>query len=246
MSTDRIPQLKALWQQAFGDTDRFVDRFFAHFFSPDRCRVLEQDGKVVSALYWFDGYLDGRKWAYLYAVATDVAHRGKGFCRTLMEETHRHLEASGYAGAVLVPAEEGLWGYYGAMGYQEFGGMESFFCTAGSETEELERIAWEAYRELRKSYLPEGGIDQHPVFPFYEGWGGFYRGKDFLFAAAVDGDALCTQEFFGRPEVLPGVLNALGVKTGNIRMPGGDAPCGMYRLFSSDAAIPGYLGFALD
>ena len=49
MSTDKIPQLKALWQQAFGDPDAFVDRFFGNFFSPNRCRYLEEDGKIVSA-----------------------------------------------------------------------------------------------------------------------------------------------------------------------------------------------------
>ena len=50
----QIPQLKALWQQAFGDTAAFIDNFFATGFAPVRCRCLTLDGDVAAALYWFD------------------------------------------------------------------------------------------------------------------------------------------------------------------------------------------------
>ena len=49
-----IPRLRQLWQQAFGDTDAFLDGFFNTGFSPDRCRCLQADGVLAAALYWFD------------------------------------------------------------------------------------------------------------------------------------------------------------------------------------------------
>ena len=51
---DQIPQLRVLWQAAFGDTDAFLDIFFHRAFAPERSRCITQDGRVVAALYWFD------------------------------------------------------------------------------------------------------------------------------------------------------------------------------------------------
>ncbi len=33
-------QLTALWQEAFGDTEEFIDGFFCTAFSPARCRCI--------------------------------------------------------------------------------------------------------------------------------------------------------------------------------------------------------------
>ena len=76
--------LRTLWKEAFGDEDAFLDIFYTHGFQFDRCRCITENGKVVAALYWFDCILSGRPVAYLYAVATDKHHRGKGLCRTLL------------------------------------------------------------------------------------------------------------------------------------------------------------------
>ena len=43
----RIPALRALWKEAFGDTDLFLDGFFEYGFSPNRCRCVV---KAVSAV----------------------------------------------------------------------------------------------------------------------------------------------------------------------------------------------------
>ena len=110
-TSKEIPALRQLWKQAFGDTDAFLDSFFAHGFAFDRCRCVRIDGVLVAALYWFDCRWQGKKVAYLYAVATDMAFRGKRLCRMLMEDTHSHLQEAGYAGAALVPgSRELLWG----------------------------------------------------------------------------------------------------------------------------------------
>ena len=50
----QIPQLRRLWQAAFGDTDAFLDIFFHRAYDARRSRCVTRDGRVVAALYWFD------------------------------------------------------------------------------------------------------------------------------------------------------------------------------------------------
>ena len=88
-----IPSLRDLWKAAFGDTDAFLDDFFSTAYAPHRCRCIVMDGQVAAALYWLDCACEGRKLAYIYAVATHPHHRGKGLCRTLMSETMEVLRA---------------------------------------------------------------------------------------------------------------------------------------------------------
>ena len=94
---DQIPALRRLWQQAFGDTDRFLDGFFQTGFAPERCRCLWEADNLAAALYWFDTEYGVNRFAYLCAVATDSAYRGQGFCHRLMADTHAHLARLGYA-----------------------------------------------------------------------------------------------------------------------------------------------------
>lgn len=242
----QIPELKALWMQAFGDPESFVDGFLRTGFSPDRCRCVTVDERVAAALYWFDCFSGGQKWAYIYAVATDLSHRGKGLCRALMEDTHRHLKEKGYAGAVLVPAEDGLWHYYQKQGYLPFGSIHAFTACAGDLPVSLARIDPQTYAQTRRQYLPAGGLDQQSAFPFYETWGGFYRGDGFCFAAARNEDTLFVQEFLGAQGKILGILRSLSVTTGRFRAVGGGIPCGMYLPFTPEAAAPSYLGFPLD
>lgn len=237
------PQLKSLWQQAFGDTDAFIEGFFTEGFSPARCRCITADGQVVAALYWFDTLCEGGTFAYLYAVATKTSHRGQGLCRRLMEDTHDHLQNCGYRGALLVPAEPGLWHYYGTMGYRPFGVIRKFTAKAGTGAQ-MEEISATEYIKTRKTYLSHCP-DESQAIQFYGTWGKFYRGADFLLAAARDEDVLYVQEFLGNREAAAGTVAALHCNRGVLRTPGGDEPCGMYLTFG-DAPAPGYLGFPLD
>ena len=50
----QIPQLRELWQQAFGDSEEFLDGFFATGFDHRISRSITSNDRVVSALYWFD------------------------------------------------------------------------------------------------------------------------------------------------------------------------------------------------
>lgn len=246
MTIDR-GALKALWQQAFGDTQAFIDGFFRVGFSVERCRCIERDGKLAAALYWFDCRWEGKKLAYIYGVATDKDFRGQGLCRHLMEETHGHLQARGYAGAVLVPAGEGLFGMYGKMGYRGFCPMEKRTVLPGGLKAKVERLSPEMYERLRSGRLPQGGILQgRDTLAFYDTYGEFYRSGDALFCAAREEDTLHVQEFLGDVSEIPGIVAALDADRAKVRSPGGDKMFAMYRSFTEENILPSYFGIALD
>lgn len=172
---ENIPALTKLWMQAFGDTEDFIKIFFATGYSPERCMVCLEDDTVVAALYWFDCSWGSKKLAYLYAIATDENHRGKGICNALMKQTHRHLQEQGYAGALLMPAEESLEGFYGKMGYRSMM-PPAFSDDSRQKTASWETITPEEYLTLRQQYLPKGGV-QHtlPALRYLSHFAKFYR-----------------------------------------------------------------------
>lgn len=241
-----VGALKSLWQQAFGDTEEFMDGFFRIGFRPERCRFIAREGRLAAALYWFDCRWEDKKVAYIYGVATDKAFRGQGLCRQLMADTHKYLQALGYAGAALVPAEAGLAQMYVKMGYRGFCPMESKRILPGTAVT-VEEISSADFEQLRTSRLPKGSILQgQDTLAFYATYGKFYRCSDALFCAARENDTLYIQEFLGDPESLPGIVAALGCSAAQVRSPGGDKDFAMYRSFTNEDKLPAYLGLALD
>lgn len=240
----QIEELRGLWQASFGDEDAFLDAFFAHGFAPDRCRCVTEDGKIVAALYWFDCSVNGQPLAYLYAIATAKARRGKGLCRALMENTHSHLKYLGYAGAILVPAENSLFGMYKKMGYEICSHVAEFSCTAGEEKIPLRKLNAEEYCALRREYLPQNGVHQErSCVEFLQTMADFYAGDDFLLTIAKE-DAYAP-ELLGNSERAAGILSALGRKNCRFRIPGAEKPFAMYHPLS-ELPAPDYFGLAFD
>ena len=233
-----ISQLRSLWQEAFGDSDAFLDRFFETAFSPARCRYIVIDGCVAAALYWFDCRCDGAPMAYIYAVATANAHRGKGLCRALMEDTHEHLKNTGYVGSILVPGNAGLFAMYKKMGYACFGGMDTVRFQAGTPVT-MREISPAEYATLRLQYLPPHAVAQDGL-TFLASYAKLYAGSDFILADTEE----LGLELLGNTAAAPGILAALGKKEGSFRIPGSN-PFAMYHPLT-DAPAPSYFGIAFD
>ena len=237
-----MAQLRRLWELAFGDTDAFLDSFFETAFSSDRCLFLKAEEKIAAALYWFDCEYDGRKAAYVYAVATHPDFRGRGLCRKLMGETHALLKAQGYDAVLLVPQDTGLRKMYAAMGYQDATSVSEFACEAG-EPLALAEVGARDYAALRRKFLPEGGVVQEGEnLRFLSSYAKFYDGTDFL--AAVSGEQI--MELLGNRNAAAGILGALGLASGNVRMPGTEVPYAMFLPLKAHVPQPGYFGFAFD
>lgn len=244
---EQVPVLRQLWKQAFGDSEKFLDGFFAAGFSEDRCRCLMLDGTLCAALYWFDCRWQEKRLAYLYAVATDEKYRGQGLCRALMEDTHCHLQQLGYHGAALVPGNKQLFALYEKLGYRPFCPMQTVTVQPGDFPAAIRPIAPDCYEALRQDFLPSSSILQTgDTLDFFATYGQFFTGSGTLFCVATEADTLYFQEFLGDAAQLPGILSALKAKKGIVRLPGTDTPFAMYRSLTADNAIPSYLGIALN
>ena len=240
-------QLKALWKEAFGDPDSWIDSFFAAAFSPERCRCVVKDGQTAAALYWLDCTCNGKKLAYMYAVATGKAYRGKGLCRSLMEDAHAHLAASGYDGVVLVPGSDGLRAMYEKMGYRTCSKVSQLCCEAGSEKAHLTPVDTAAYAALRRQFLPAGGVLQEGEnLDFLASFAKLYRGQDFLLAAYVEDGIVHGIELLGNTAAAPGIVAALSCTQGKFRIPGEEAPFAMYLPLADYCPMPTYFGIAFD
>lgn len=242
-----VPALRALWKEAFSDTDVFLDAFFESAFSPRRCRCITEGEGVLAALYWFEGTCADQRFAYLYAVATARAHRGRGLFSALLADTKSVLAAQGYDGILLVPESESL----GRM-YEKFG----FFPCTRVNTGKVCAADWETpFREIgpaefaarRRALLPPCSVIQEgETLRFLGSQYRFWTGENWLAAGQIYEGKLVCQEFLGDRSVLPGLLRALGVETGTCRMPG-DGEAFAYLLPLQPGCLePRYFGLALD
>lgn len=121
---EQIPELSALWTAVFGDGPDFLDPFFARVFVPDNTLVWIEGGRVVSALYILPYTIPNKgenlRAAYLYALATEPAWRGRKIMSQLIAESFRLCAARGYALSMLVPAKDSIFGFYRSFGFEDY------------------------------------------------------------------------------------------------------------------------------
>ena len=235
-------QLKTLWKSVFHDTDQAIDAFFETAYSPDRCRYLEADGQIQCALYWLDCEYTGGKLAYIYAVATAPAHRGKGMASQLLRQTHNQLMELGYAGAVLKPAE-GLFPFYERLGYQTSGFIRKFRAEPAGPIP-LNEVSTAAYAQLRRSFLPADAVIQEgATLDYLSRFARFFAGENALLSVIPEEQVVL--EYLGDPRLAPGALAALGFPAQQLPTCGSEIPFVMH-LPLNCAKAPGYLGISLE
>ena len=241
-----IPVLRSLWKEAFGDADSFLDDFFRVGFHPGRCRCVFEEARPVAMLYWFDCSYQGRKMAYLYAIATKAEWQGKGLCRNLMADTHRLLRQQGYGAALLVPGNAELFRFYAALGYKTCAGVQCRQVQASSMPLQLREVDWQTYASLRCRYLPKDALIQEgALMAFLEKYSRLFAGDGFVLSAVITDRKLIAQEFLGQEEAMPAIVGALGLETGFFRFPGAQRPFAMGYPLDGES-LPGYVGLALD
>ena len=243
----QIPLLRQLWQEAFGDSDAFLDSFFSLGFSAERCRCVTEEDRVTAALYWFDCSCDGRKIAYLYAVATAASHRGKGLFSTLLADTKEVLKEAGFDGILLVPENEALGRMYEKFGFTACTTVDTFSVKAGANAIDLREIGADEFARLRKAFLPQGAVIQEgAALAFLSSQCHFWTAPDFLAVGQVyDGKLVC-MEFLGNRMAAEGLLRALETAEGTFRSPGEQQPFAWLLPLHTGCARPEYFGLALD
>ncbi len=245
---DEIRELKELWKEAFGDSDAFLEIFFTRVYSKHRTRIQRTDGRISSALYFFTCEFNNKKIAYLYAIATKTEFRNRGLCSTLMKDTHSYLKAQGYAGAILCPASDSLFGFYEKMGYKTCAYIDEEGAYAEKGDITLKKISGEEYMRLRRELLPQMGVIQEKEnLDFLKTETEFYISDEALFASRRSKGELFVLEFWGNKRLFGKIAYAMGCEKGVFRSMGNKKPFAMYLPFNpSDTDYPEYLGFAFD
>lgn len=180
-SFSQLPQLQSLWQQAFHES---MHSFIMTSYSEKRSLVAEINGKVAAALYWFDLQYQGKRLAYLYAIATEEKHRGQGIGQGLIAAAHSHLKNLGYAGTILVPANEGLFSFYQKCGYKltipGFSRKNPDFVG--------EKVTWQQYAAEQEALLPPGSCQPcEEMFRYLDTYCDFYVGENACLCISREG-----------------------------------------------------------
>ena len=243
-----IPTLKKLWLEAFGDSDEFFMEFIKKGYHQKRCRIAEDNGKVVSVLYFFDCLCEDKKIAYIYGVTTDKKERGKGYSKALFSDTHKYLEENGYSGAILVPSEDPLFTFYENLGYKTATFVDLITLTKSQQPPiSLKKINKSEYAALRRKFLTAGSvIQENENLDFLECFENFYTANGVLLAAHIKDGTLYTQEFLGAKALLPSVLAYFNADKGIFRTVGTSRPFAMYHPFYKNSPKPTYFGLAFD
>ena len=243
----QIPGLRRLWQEAFGDTDLFLDAFFRVAFSADRCRCIAQDREVLAALYWFEVSCGDQRYAYLYAVATAKAHRGRGLFTALLEDTKKVLQEAGFHGILLVPESPALARMYEKFGFSASTYVREFSAKAVDLAVDLREIGPGEFARLRRGYLPADGVLQEGAdLDLLATQCNFWAGKGWIAVGQIYDGKLACQEFLGDEGAILGLLRALDVPCGHFRTAGAERPFGYLLPLRADCKGPSYFALALD
>lgn len=109
---------KALWQEAFGDEDAFVDRFLMRHFRSARMLRIEEGGVLLSMLHLLPFRTEeGECVGYIYGVATALKARGRGLATRLLGDAIERAKAEGMKALVLIPADEEVRAFYSRHGF---------------------------------------------------------------------------------------------------------------------------------
>lgn len=266
-----VPALRALWGQAFGDGPVLLDVFFSRLYRPGDAFVVRADGAVRSAAFQIPMTLHfgAQSWraAYLYAVATECAARGRGCATALLDFAAEELAARGYQLLLLVPGGAGLREFYRARGFSDFSAVEPLELEPDPSPGRAEPLTPEAYFALRERLLaarggpyvssPEAALAFQAAIA-EQGGGGLYRlwdgESEGCACAALGGrrsDRALVYELLWPGETARGAALAAGAVGANraaVRCPGGAKPFAMGRwLMEPPPLVPNpYFGLALD
>ena len=223
-----LPRLSFLWQEAFGEDQEDVERFYETAFSCDRA-LLVQEQNPVAGIYWIDAQIAGHKVAYLYAFAVDKTCRSKGIGKTLLAKTLETLKGEGYKAAVLVPGEESLYSYYQKADFAPFGKTEKVTVEKKAPGLPVKKITPDAYLAKRQGLAPAVVWGEEAV-SYLGKLCDLYAGEDWLLATGREG----VQEFIGNTQDLPHILYTLNIEKTSVLAPG-EKSCAMACCFAKIA-----------
>ncbi len=113
--------VRALWELCFGDGPEFTSFYFDKRYSDEINMAVEEEGRVIAALQMLPYPLvyggSTVRASYVSGACTHPCFRSKGVMKELLRKTHRKMYEQGVWVSILIPADNGLFGYYARSGY---------------------------------------------------------------------------------------------------------------------------------
>lgn len=110
---------REIWQEVFGDDDRFLDLYFGHVYQDSETDLLIDYASAPQAIahtgrvsYAFRVWGERIEAAYISGAATLSTERGRGLMPALLRSAHTRMYQTGKLLAFLIPAEPWLYDYY--------------------------------------------------------------------------------------------------------------------------------------
>ena len=154
-----IPALKAIWNEAFAEDSRQdIDEFFKTLYSTAAGFCAEDEKGAVCAMLFAlpQTIVKGEKQlkaAYLYAVATKKACRGKGYCRAVMAYAEKELRKRYVEALLLSPATQDLADFYARLGFSRQTGGSKQILDCDEAKGQATEIGVQDYAGLRETAL---------------------------------------------------------------------------------------------
>lgn len=119
-----LPAVRTLWDKCFGEegTQAFNDYFFSQCYTPSHTLLLCEGNELCAMTQMLPYRLRTAQQSvpvtYIYGACTDPTCRRKGYMAKLLEHSFMLDEQAGRAASILIPAEEWLFEFYRAFGYE--------------------------------------------------------------------------------------------------------------------------------
>lgn len=180
-------ETKQLWRDTFKDPEAFIDLYFNKIYRNELNITCQIDHHVAGALQTLPMPLGELEGAYVSGVSVREELRRQHIGRNLMAQAHFAMYHRGTAIAFLIPAEDWLQDWYGAMGY-----VQSIDCVPLPA--EIKTMSFADYDVWQKA---QGYMVQHD-----SEW----------FSTAMEDIALAGDQWQPTQEVVPGMARVINAE----------------------------------
>lgn len=117
------PLVRQMWKTCFGDTEEFMDIYFHNKYRNENTLIYFEGDKAVASLqmlsYTISFYREIIPFAYLTGLCTLPEYRKQGYMSDLIKEAHNVIAERNIPLAILIPAEDWLYGFYRKYDYEQ-------------------------------------------------------------------------------------------------------------------------------
>lgn len=199
---DDLPALRRLWRDIFGDSEAFIDTFYAALPTVGTCAVCELDGRIVGMAHALTAMeYDGRRLCYLYAVAVESSVRRQGIGEAVVGKTVALARERGAELVCTLPANEGLTPWYERIIGTKYRLRRTYRETDSAPLLPVAPLSPAAYRARREELLkdtphtvPSSGLTELTNALYQEYGGGFFSCGEGIACALPDGNCAVVLE----------------------------------------------------